>query len=68
MLDSTFSNATAFSYTYEVFRALNSFQYQCPFPIGRADERRFLLRLLVCGLPMAGARAPRSPRLAPEDR
>jgi hypothetical protein len=64
MLDSNFSNATAFSYTYEAFRALNSFQYQCPFPVVPADERRFLLRLLVCGLPIPGVRAPSSPGLA----
>ena len=56
-LSKEFSNSSAFSWAYTICRALADWDYRNPAGPTIVDHRVFLVRLLVAGLPLAGAYA-----------
>jgi hypothetical protein len=56
-LSKDFSNSSAFSWAYTLSRVFSEWEYTNPAGPTIADHRVVLLRLLVAGLPMAGAYA-----------
>ena len=61
-LSKEFSNSSAFSWAYTLCRVLSEWQYKNPAGPTIADHRVVLLRLLLAGLPLAGAGASDSLR------
>ena len=61
-LSKDFSNSSAFSWAYTLSRVFSEWEYTNPAGPTIADHRVVLLRLLVAGLPMAGAYASDSLR------